>query len=245
MSDIVKVNCSGGKDSTTALFLHIDKGHFVKAVCYIPMLTDDIPLLLKSHFDFLYYLRDVAVSCGASFSFVHGVTYYDFCLTRSSRGDSKGRIFGFPCPITGACGFKRDSKLRALSSFDVGSFDYEDIGIAFDEVERYSVLSSLKRSILVENEYCESDCFSFCRSRSLLSPHYSFFSRDGCSLCPHASRLERSLYFKDYPQAVDIVFDLQSRVSAERPGIFPLRDYRMFLERTYFPLYGEEILVVN
>ena len=34
---------------------------------------------------------------------------------------TKGQIFGFPCFKRGQCGFKRDSKLKAISSFDVGS----------------------------------------------------------------------------------------------------------------------------
>lgn len=42
---IVKFNWSGGKDSSCALKLHLDCGDYVKAVCYIPMLNDKIPLL--------------------------------------------------------------------------------------------------------------------------------------------------------------------------------------------------------
>lgn len=45
MNDVVKVSWSGGKDSTCALDLHLERGDKVIAVNYTPMLTDTIPLL--------------------------------------------------------------------------------------------------------------------------------------------------------------------------------------------------------
>ena len=53
MSDIVKVSWSGGKDSTCAVMKHIEAGHIVKVVCYVPMLTELIPLLTEEHYDFI------------------------------------------------------------------------------------------------------------------------------------------------------------------------------------------------
>ena len=44
----VKVGWSGGKDSTCAVMQHIEHGHKVKAVCYIPMFTESIPLIEKT-----------------------------------------------------------------------------------------------------------------------------------------------------------------------------------------------------
>ena len=51
--DIVKVNWSGGKDSTCSALLHIKRGDKVKIVSYIPMFTDEIPLILKDHYNFI------------------------------------------------------------------------------------------------------------------------------------------------------------------------------------------------
>lgn len=51
---IVKVNWSGGKDSTTAVLLHVERGDTVKVVCYIPMLTKQIPLLTRKHCDICF-----------------------------------------------------------------------------------------------------------------------------------------------------------------------------------------------
>ena len=45
-TDIVKIGWSGGKDSTCAVMKHIERGDKVKAVCWVPMLTKEIPLIL-------------------------------------------------------------------------------------------------------------------------------------------------------------------------------------------------------
>ena len=53
MKPTVKVSWSGGKDSTCAVLLHLRDGHKVKAVNYTPMFTEEIPLLLKDHYEFI------------------------------------------------------------------------------------------------------------------------------------------------------------------------------------------------
>lgn len=53
MKTTVKVSWSGGKDSTCAVLLHLEAGHKVKAVNYTPMFTEEIPLLLKDHYEFI------------------------------------------------------------------------------------------------------------------------------------------------------------------------------------------------
>ena len=56
--ETVKASWSGGKDSTCAVSMHINRGHFVKAVCYIPMFTQTIPLILKDHYEFILDTAD-------------------------------------------------------------------------------------------------------------------------------------------------------------------------------------------
>lgn len=46
--NVVKINWSGGKDSTASVILHINEGDKCIVVCYIPMLTIDIPLIAKA-----------------------------------------------------------------------------------------------------------------------------------------------------------------------------------------------------
>ena len=70
------------------------------------------------------------------------------------------------------CGFKRDGKLKALSLCDVGEYDYEGVGIAFDEVKRHKQLNEHLRSILVEKKITEQMATNRCIERELYSPHY-------------------------------------------------------------------------
>lgn len=223
--DIVKVNWSGGKDSTYAIIRHLQRNHKVKAVCYIPMLNDKIPLIQKEHYEFILRTANIFRNSGCDVLIVHGITYCEYVLHRSTRGKFKGRLFGFPCVGAGMCGFKRDSKLKALNSVDVGYYDYEDVGIAYDEFLRHSQLTNKKRSILVEDQITESFAKEMVRKRGLLSPTYLYSNRDGCVVCPNAKRSEIEKWLNDYPEAVTIMKNLQETVQRERPDCFPLRGY--------------------
>lgn len=191
MGDTVKVGWSGGKDSTCSVLMHIERGDKVKAVCYIPMFTDNIPLIAKAHYDFIVNTAEYFRSLGADVHIVSGMTYYDYVTHRAIRGKYKGMIFGFPYFNRGQCGFKRDSKLKALAKCDVGFYDYEDIGIAVDEIDRHKQLTDKKRSILCEEDITEDMAKEFVLKRDLLSPHYGRANRDGCALCPNAKKRER------------------------------------------------------
>lgn len=227
--DVVKVSWSGGKDSTCAVLIHLNLGHKVKVVCYVPMFTNEIPLLLKNHYEHIQNTAELFRKMGAEVHIVSGMTYWEYVTHVSKKGKYKGMIFGFPSFKRGICGFKRDSKLKALQNVDVGHFDYEDIGIAFDEVARHSQLNDQKRSILCELRITESDALKFCNDNGVLSPIYGLLTRDGCTLCPHASEKERELWFSDYPEAVPLVIELQEIVKRKRPEQSPLRGYKWFL----------------
>lgn len=227
---VVKVNWSGGKDSTCAVMLHLLRGDTVKVVCYIPMFTDTIPLLLREHYEFILNTAEKFREKGAKVYFVKGITYFDFVTKRSSRGEFKGRMFGFPPFETGKCGFNRDSKSKALNKVDIGHFDYEDIGLAIDEPERHKVLKEKRRSILCELGFTEAQAMAFCESHNLKSPYYDKYNRDGCTLCPHAPREQRVEWFKENPQALNIVLFLQELVKKERPEQTPLRNHQWFID---------------
>ena len=227
---VVKVNWSGGKDSTAALYMHYILGDTVKAVCYIPMFNDTIPLITKDHYNFIIDTAKTFRCLGVSVNIVHGMTYTDYVCREISRGKNKGKIFGFPCFIPQACNFRNYSKLKALNSIDIGAYDYEDIGIAYDEVKRQNQLTVSKRSILVELRLTEEDAYKICKENNLLSPHYKIAKRDGCALCPNGSKKVREKWFSDYPMAIEQVKELQSYISANRPESYPLRDKRFFIE---------------
>ena len=233
MSDIVKVSWSGGKDSSCAVMKHLELGHKVKAVCYIPMFTEEIPFICKNHYEFILRTADKFRALGAEVHIVTGETYFHFVLRRSSRGKFKGRMFGFPLFQSGKCGFKRDSKIKALDALDIGYYDYEDIGIAADEVARHGQLTEKKRSILCELGITEQDAKEYDILHDILSPHYDYNTRDGCALCPNAKVAERERWFNDYPEAIPLVLYLQQEIKRERPNLFPLREHRWFLENEH------------
>ena len=230
MCDVVKVCWSGGKDSTASALLHLERGDLVSLVCYVPMFDDSIPLISKDHYEFIISAKSFFEELGANVFLVHGLSYVDYVLHVSQKGKFKGQIFGFPTVGRGQCGFKRDSKLKALAAADrlVGWYDYEDIGIAFDEVDRFGQLSDLRRSILVEHRMTEADCLKFVSDRNLLSPHYRSNARDGCSLCCNSSVSERASWLSDFPEALPKLFELEHIVRSERPDRPPLRNYKYF-----------------
>ncbi len=229
MSDTVRVNWSGGKDSTCAELLHMEAGHHTKVVNYIPMLTEDIPLITKKHHEFILQTGAYFRSHGAEVFFVSGMTYCDFVLHKCAKGPRKGKIYGFPFFVAGMCHFSYH-KIKALNKVDVGHYDYMDIAIAFDETDRRGQLNDRKRSILVEQQITEAEARYICKQHGLLSPHYATNSRDGCALCPHARPSERNQWFADYPAAREIVKHLQERVKEEYPEDVPLR----------YPLRGKQ-----
>lgn len=228
---VVKVSWSGGKDSTAAMILHLAAGHKVKAVCYIPMFTEDIPLISRAHYEFLKATAAEFHDMGADIMFVHGMTYWNLVTRVATRGKYKGRIFGFPCYIAGKCNFRVYSKVKALDAANVGDYDFEDIGIAFDEKQRHGLLTDRKRSILAELSYTENDAYRLCEAYGMLSPIYAQGARrDGCALCPHASEAVRKKWYADYPEAVPYLRKLQEIVLAQRPERLPLRGGKLFLE---------------
>ncbi len=239
MMNVVKVGWSGGKDSTCAVMEHIKRGDKVKIVCYIPVLTNEIPLILKRHYEFIMTTAEYFRSLGAEVYFAKGgLTYCEYVTHEAKSGKYKGQIFGFPCIEKGKCGFKRDGKLRACDSCDVGEYDYLSIGIACDETARFKQLNEHKRSILCEEKITEEMATALCKEHEpcLYSPHYSYDfgkkkkkHRDGCSLCPHATEKERAECFRDYPEAIPIVTELQNIVKEKRPDRPPLRGYKWFL----------------
>lgn len=227
---IVKLGLSGGKDSTCAAFLHLERGDTVKAVCYIPFFTEEIPLLTKRHYEFILALSERLKKEGAEVFAARGMTYTEYVMHIATRGKFKGKPFGFPCFKRSQCGFKRDSKEKAIRAIDVGFFDYESVGIAADEPARFGILSDKKRSILVETGKTERFCNRFCYKRGVLSPHYEYAKRDGCVLCPNASELERNIWFQDYPQAKQQLIALQEFVKRSKPGFYPLRGKQWFID---------------
>lgn len=245
----VKIGWSGGKDSTCATHLHLLQGDECIVCNYIPMFDDEIPLILKDHYNFIMETADKFRSMGAVVHIVHGMTYWDFCHYRARAGKRTGEIFGFPFFMRGKCNFQRDSKTKAISELDKKfglQYDYVDLGIAYDETDRHGQLNEQTRSILVEKKYSEQMAKEYCIKHGIYSPHYSDFKRDGCVLCSNARREERIRWYQDYPEAFERVIALQEFVKENRPNQYPLRDYKMFIEESnQLSLFEEQKYIIN
>lgn len=222
--DIVKLSWSGGADSTCAALEHLDSGHKLKICCYVPKFNEEIPLILKCHYDYIMNTAQYFIDRGAEVYIVHGATYFDYCTHVALSGKYKGRIFGFPCFQTGKCYFKKYSKISALDALDVGYYDYESIGICSDEYHRHGQLNKNKRSILVERGITQSAAKGKCSiSPCGISPLYYLSARDGCTVCPNASRYVLEKWFEDYPGAREALKELQNICKEKRPERKPLR----------------------
>lgn len=229
IADTVKIGWSGGKDSTCAMYKHIERDDNIKAVCYIPYFTDDIPLINKEHFDFIIRQKECFEKQGAIIFLTKGLTYWDYCFSVAKSGIFKGQVKGYP--YIGFCGFRRDSKIKACSCY-VGDYDYESLGIAFDEKARHNQLNERKRSILVEKKITEEMAKDFCLERNAYSPHYKYSKRDGCALCFNAKPMELKIWLNDYPQARGKLIELQEKMKPlliSRKNEYPLRGYKYFI----------------
>lgn len=230
MTEIAKIGWSGGKDSTCATYKRLEQGYKVKAVSYIPHFTEDIPLINKEHYEFILRHKEIFEKNGAEVFLVKGLTYFDYCTSLSRTGKFKGQPKGYP--YIGCCGFRRDSKIKAVASCNVGEFDFLELAIAFDEKARQNQLNEKTRSVLCEQEITEDMAKEFCLERNAYSPHYKYSKRDGCALCFNAKPIELEIWLNDYPEARKKLWELQEILKPKligRKNEFPLRGYNYFL----------------
>lgn len=205
---VVKINWSGGKDSTASVILHYQSGDMCKVVYYIPMLTDDIPLIRKSHYEFIQGAAERFKQAGMYCYQAHGMTYENHVTRVITKGPRKGEIMGFGLGF-GFCLFRDYSKRKALERVNVGYSDYVDIGIAADEVKRLSQLTETRRSILYERRITEARAREICIEHGLLSSIYSEVGRDGCAICPNAEPQVIRQWARDYPRGVEVLKHLE------------------------------------
>ena len=103
------------------------------------MLTNDIPLIAKEHYEFIQYTAQIFRANGCEVHIITGITYIDLFYEEITRGKSKGKIKGYNFGF-GFCKFRDLSKIKALNDF-ICEYDYQDIGIAFNEMKRQNQLN--------------------------------------------------------------------------------------------------------
>ena len=233
---------SGGKDSTCAGDMHLERGDDVHFICYIPMFDDVIPLIERCHYEHLLRCADYYRSQGAKVTFTNGnLTYWEYCTRILVKGARAGAMQSYPCYLKGKCGFNRDSKTPACN--DVAKtleYDFKDVGLCADEVDRKKLLPD-EVSILQELGITKQMAFDHCQKVGRLSPTYKNKKRDGCALCPNAKPAERLKWFDDYNEygAKEKLIELQrilkedSSVKGTKP-FYPMRGKHYFIENEEF-----------
>ena len=133
------------------------------------------------------------------------------------KGNRIGQNVGFP--MIGGCGLQKSLKVNPLKK----AYKNEDIvyiGIACDEPNRFSILSSQKRSPLVEASWTEEMCRKWCEENDLLSPTYTTTTRGGCWFCPNNSLNNMRQIRRKHPDLWELLlkWDNDSPVSFKADG---------------------------
>lgn len=206
--------CSGGKDSVATLLLAKEYGEPLdEVVCCEVMFDKDTSGEMPEHRDFLYQILKPYVEnvLNVPFTIIHSDrTYVDVFTHTVTRGESKGKIHGFPLP--GMCAINRDCKLRAIirhqkeNSVDVQQY----VGIAFDEPKRLKRLEGTNRvSLLGKYRVTESEAAVMCYRAGLYSPTYKFSDRNGCWFCMNCKDNEWAHLIFSHSQLFDKLIDLE------------------------------------
>lgn len=140
--------------------------------------------------------------------------FYMICNGTNSR--IAGKNYGWPFQRGPWCNSRL--KQHVLEKAARNSIQY--VGIAADEPSRFHVLSSTKKSPLVELGWTEEFCRQWCEENSLLSPIYTTAARGGCWFCHNQSVGQLRLLRKNYPEywALMLRWDADSSVTFKADG---------------------------
>ena len=175
------LSCSFGKDSIATAILAHEHGEPLDEIVYVEVMFDKgISGEVPEHRDFIFGKAiPILESWGYPVTVLRGEkTYIDLFMHTVTKGESKGKRFGFP--VAGMCSVNRDCKTGVIKRWKKGQNDIiQYIGIAIDEPKRLKRLKDGEISLLAKYGYTESMAADLCRKYGLLSPAYSFTSRGG------------------------------------------------------------------
>ena len=214
---------SFGKDSMATLILAAEQGIPIDRVMYVdvkfndeisgehPLMAEWIPTAERR----LHELFGVTVDHAYS-----GVSFYEQFYKVYKRGSRTGEIYAFPLIYGAWCNSML--KIKPINAY-TRQFDNITyfVGIASDEPVRWERMLKKQtekvkyRSLLVEQNITENDCYEICRKYGLLSPIYNIsgISRGGCWFCPKQSYANLYHLYTYYPER----YKLLSRMEKDSP----------------------------
>ena len=205
------LSCSFGKDSIATAILAHEHGEPLDEIVYVEVMFDKgISGEVPEHRDFIFGKAiPILESWGYPVTVLRGEkTYIDLFMHTVTKGESKGKRFGFP--VAGMCSVNRDCKTGVIKRWKKGQNDIiQYIGIAIDEPKRLKRLKDGEISLLAKYGYTESMAADLCRKYGLLSPAYSFTSRGGCFFCMNCKDPELRHLREYHPDLWHKLLDLE------------------------------------
>lgn len=208
--------CSGGKDSVATLILAHEHGEPLDEVVYCEVMFDkETSGEHPEHQEFIYEKVKpfVETRLGVPFTILRSeVTYVDIFKHIITKGENKGKEYGFAYP--GMCAINRDCKIPPIRKYWQSNNENvsQYVGIAYDEQERLMRMQGTNQiSLLEKYRYAEKGATKLCVQRGLYSPCYDFADRNGCWFCPNCKDREwANLIFK-HPERFDKLIELEEQ----------------------------------
>lgn len=224
------LSLSYGKDSLACLGAIEELGWPLDRIIHVEVwATDTIPADLPPMVEFKEkadaiikgrYGIEVEHYCAKNIDGEKGekVTYQDGFYHVLQKGKKKGTIKGFPMQRGPWCQKLKLDPFKHMEASNGKFIQY--LGIAVDEPGRFSILSHIKKSPLVEAGWTEQRCREWCEDNSLLSPIYTDSARGGCWFCHNQGIQQLRMLRRDYPEywALMLKWDDDSPVTFKAPS---------------------------
>jgi len=178
---------SGGRDSTAATLKYLENGGNIDYILFSDTLEEFIMMY--------EYIDKVDKYLGSKYGkqiirLKPTTTFEHWVFGKMTKGKNNGAVRGLPKKID-PCYWKRESKIKPVELFhksiNVTDGNYKTIiGYTASEKNRVQKDPNLIYP-LIEWNWCEGDVDEYLKSINMVNPLYKYFSRTGCSFCPHMS----------------------------------------------------------
>ena len=183
---------SFGKDSMAQAIIAAEMGEPVDGAIYCEVMFDkEISAEIPEHHDFIYNVAIPRLESeyGIKTTVLRSdITMKDSFYHVNTKGKNKGKLRGFPirgmCVLNSQCKVKVINEWKRVQTEPITAY----VGIAADEQKRLARMKPDTVSLLEKYGVTEKMAFDICKSHGLLSPIYSFTSRNGCFFCPNANK---------------------------------------------------------